>query len=79
MPYIPSVDKDYLYSMVRAQLRCLKDNDSDSSSEVSESSEEDDKKGEKNIQKVNSIRTPRSLVLTKRSRANGQNDGAAQD
>ena len=55
----------------------MKDNGSDSSSEVSESSEEDDKKGEKNIQKVNSIQPPRSLVLTKRSRANGQNDGAA--
>ena len=58
----------------------MKDNGSDSSSEVSESSEEDDKKGEKNIHKVNSIQPPRSLVLTKRSRANGQNDdGAAQD
>ena len=57
----------------------MKDNGSDSSSEVSESSEEDDKKGEKNIQKVNSIQPPRSLVLTKRSRAESQNDGAAQE
>ena len=74
--------QDYQNSKAVAQIHCQKDDDSNSSeksSDISKSSEDDDKKGEKNIQKVNSIQPPRSLVLTKRSRANGQNDGAAQD
>jgi hypothetical protein len=63
--------KDYLYK---------KENGIESSSEDSRSSENDDKKGEENIHKVNRIRQPRSLAVgTKRSRADGQNDGAAQD